>query len=467
MRMIPRASLRWPRLRRPAIAPAIIAMLSLAAVTFTAAPASGQGMAAVPNGARTASNGPTTTDFMVDGVHVVLRQTTANDVVAANLYLLGGTRQLTPETQGIEAMLLIASERGTKKFSKEALRGLTARLGSDIVIDPAVDWTMIGSRGLRDSFDSTWMVLADRVTAPRLDSAEVERVREQILSDVSTRRDSPDALVEALADSVTWQGHPYALQPLGTAESIAHITLADLRQYEREQMNTSRMLLVIVGNVDRAKVEQLVHATIGKQPRGSYRWTPPPTLQTGTPSLTVVARSLPTNYILGYYAGPPASSSDYPALRVATAVLSGRLFSEIRSRRNLTYAVDAPFIERAASAGGLYVTTTAPDTTLALMRTEVRRLQEDEIDPSGLERLVQQFITEYFLNNETKAAQADFIARAVLYRGSALAADRFVDELRAVRPEDVRRVARTYMRGVHFAYVGDPAEAPRRAEAGF
>jgi zinc protease len=426
--------------------------------------------ASAPNGNQTANGrpaGPTTTDFMVDGVHVVLRQTTANDVVAANLYLLGGTRQLTPETQGIEAMLLIASERGTKKFSKDALRALTARLGSDIVIDPGVDWTMIGARSLRDSFDSTWVVLADRVTSPRLDSAEVERVREQILSEVSTRRDSPDALVSALADSATWQGHPYALEPLGTAETISRITLAQLRNYERDQMNTSRMLLVVVGNVDRAKIEQLVHATIGKQPRGSYRWTPPPTLPTGTPSLTIAPRSLPTNYLLGYYAGPPASSSDYPALRVATAVLSGRLFSEIRSRRNLTYAVDAPFIERAASAGGLYVTTTAPETTLALMRTEVKRLQEDEIDPSGLERLVQQFITEYFLNNETNAAQADFIARAVLYRGSALAADRFVDELRAVRPEDVKRVARTYMRGVHFAYVGDPAAAPRRAEAGF
>jgi len=428
-----------------------------------------RGQASLPNGTTPATRpaGPTTTDFMVDGVHVVLRQTTANDVVAANLYLLGGTRQLTPETQGIEAMLLIASERGTKRFSKEALRALTARLGSDIVIDPAVDWSMIGARSLRDSFDSTWVVLADRVTAPRLDSAEVERVREQILSDVSTRRDSPDALVAALADSATWQGHPYALQPLGTAESLARITLADLRAYEREQMVTSRMLLVVVGNVDRAKIEQLVHATIGKQPRGSYRWTPPPTLPTGTPSLTIAPRSLPTNYLLGYYAGPPASSSDYPALRVASAVLSGRLFSEIRSRRNLTYAVDAPFVERAASAGGLYVTTTAPDTTLALMRAEVKRLQEDEIDPSGLERLVQQFITEYFLNNETNAAQADFIARAVLYRGSALAADRFVDELRAVRPEDVMRIARTYMRGVHFAYVGNPAEAPRRAEAGF
>jgi zinc protease len=276
----------------------------------------------------------------------------------------------------------------------------------------------------------------------------------------------PEALLNRLADSVMFAGHPYGLAVEGTAQTLARISPTHLREYMQRTFVTSRMLLVVVGNVDRPKVEQLARTTIASLPAGDYKWTPPPPV-VGHKAVVVREAALPTNYLLGYYAGPPASSSDYPALRVATAVLSGRLFSEIRSRRNLTYAVDAPFIERAASAGGLYVTTTQPETTLALMRAEVKRLQEDEIDPSGLERLVQQFITEYFLNNETNAAQADFIARAVLYRGSALAADRFVDELRAVRPEDVKRVARTYMRGVHFAYVGDPAEAPRRAEAGF
>ena len=117
----------------------LAAGLALCVALFGTGKAGAQA-APLPNGARGASGraaGPTTTDFMVDGVHVILRQSTANDVVAANLYLLGGTRQLTPETQGIEAMLLIASERGTKRFSKEALRALTARLGSDIVIDAA------------------------------------------------------------------------------------------------------------------------------------------------------------------------------------------------------------------------------------------------------------------------------------------------------------------------------------------
>ena len=133
------------------------------------------------------------------------------------------------------------------------------------------------------------------------------------------------------------------------------------------------------------------------------------------------------------------SSPDYQALRIATAVLSGRLFTEIRSRRNLTYAVDAPFIERAIAVGR------------ALRHHGVSRLRARHHAPGDrahAERrcstartsnvIVQQFITEYFLNNETNAEQANFLARAELYRGDCRLAEQFVDELRAVTPEDIR-----------------------------
>ncbi|HMH25287.1 MAG TPA: hypothetical protein VK542_01740, partial [Gemmatimonadaceae bacterium] len=54
-----------------------------------------------------------TTSFDVSGVHVILRQNDANNVVAANLYLLGGSRQITDANAGIEPILLDVSERGT------------------------------------------------------------------------------------------------------------------------------------------------------------------------------------------------------------------------------------------------------------------------------------------------------------------------------------------------------------------
>jgi zinc protease len=397
-----------------------------------------------------------TTSFDVGGVRVIHRRVTANEVVAANLYLLGGTRQLTPENAGIEVMLLSASERGTSKYSKDALRAKMAGLGSAIVIEPAPDWTAFGLRATVAGFDSTWTIFADRVMAPTLDSGEVELVRARLMSAVRQRRDTPDALLDYLADSVAFAGHPYALSPTGTERSVSAITVRDLRRYQAEQTVKSRMLLVVVGNVERSRVERLVRQTLARLPKGSYAWSPPPVPPPQKDGIVIEARSLPTNYILGYYNGPPATSPDYQALRIATAALGGRLFAEIRSRRNLSYAVNAPFVERAVSAGGLYVTTVAPDTTLKLMRQEILDLQNGSIDPDGLERLVQQFITEYFLDNETNSDQANFLARAQLYRGDYRAADRFVDELRRVTPSDVQRVARRYMRGVSFAYVGDP-----------
>jgi len=399
-----------------------------------------------------------TTSFDVSGVHVILRQNNANNVVAANLYLLGGARQVTEGNAGIEPILLDVSERGTQRYPKNSLRRAMSRLGSEIVVAPSADWTMFGIRSSTEVFDSTWAIFADRVMHPNLAKAEVNLVKSQYLSGIRQRRDDPDALAGYLADSITFVGHPYAVSVTGTERSLQAVDSATLRDYHRTQFVTSRMLLVVVGNVDRAHVERLVSQSIGRLPRGEYKWTAPPRVPESQTAVVIERRQLPTNYIIGYYSGPLANGRDYQALRVATSVLTGRMFAEIRTRQNLTYDVHAPFVDRAATAGGLYVSTVAPDTTLKLMRAAIVDLQQGMLDPAGLRQLEDQFITEYFLDNETNAAQADFLARSELYGGDYKEADRFVDELKRVSPEDIQRVARRYMKGFRFAYVGDPSK---------
>jgi zinc protease len=402
-----------------------------------------------------------TTSFDVSGVQVILRQSTANNVVAANLYLLGGTRQITQQTAGIEPFLLEVSDRGTAKYPRAALRRKMSALGSEIVTEPSDDWTMFGIRTTTQVLDSTWAIFADRLMEPTLDTADVGLLRNQFLSGIRQRRDDPDALAEFLADSIAFNGHPYGIPVTGTEATISAIDAAALKTYHNSQIVKSRMLLVVVGNVDRAHVENLVRGTLAKLPAGTYKWTLPSRLPERQSAIVIESRSLPTNYLVGYYSGPLANTDDYQALRIATSVLTGRLFAEIRTRENLTYDVHAPFVDRAASAGGLYVSTVLPDTTLKLMRAAITELQEGLLDRDGLERLEQQFLTEYFLDNETNGAQADFLARSQLYRGDYHEADRFVDELKSVTPEAVRRVAQRYMKGIRFAYVGDPSKLER------
>jgi zinc protease len=437
--------------------PSACVVLVLAAVLSRDAGAQTSGTAVLTAGSTGILAADTaTTMFEVNGLRVIVRRNTANDVVAANLYLLGGTGQLTPATQGIETLLLAASERGTKNYPREQVRQKTATLGSSIIVSPLEDWTLFGFTAINSTFDSTWAIFADRLMAPTLDSAEVELVRERILAGVRQRDNTPEPEVTHLADSLQYVGHPYSFAPEGNESSLQSITLDALRNYHTKAMVTSRMLLVVVGNVDRAKLQSLVERTIGTLPRGNYAWSPPippPKLGRGLVTRTM---ALPTNYIVGYYTGPGARHPDYQALRVACAVLSGRFFTEIRSKRNLSYEVEAPFLERAVASGGVYVTTVDPNATLRLMQSEITRLKSELIDPRGLERLIQQFITDYFLKNETNADQATFLARAAIYQGDYRVANSFVESLRRVTPEDVRRVARQYMRDFRFAYLGNP-----------
>lgn len=409
------------------------------------------------------STGATTVSYDVDGVRVIHRFVTSGDIVVANAYLLGGVRQVTAENAGIELLLLEATERGTRAFSRDRLRRTMASLGTSITTHVGVDWSVIGLRATSATFDSTWAILASRLMEPTLDSADVELTRRQLVAAVRQREDSPDQLVEALADSFAFSGHPYALQPTGTEASLSRVSLASLRDYQKTQVVKSRLLVVVVGNVARDRITRLVRASLGRLPAGNYRWTLPDSLPRLRAAAHTVSRALPTNYVLGLYPGPRADSRDYHALRIATAILSGQLYSEIRSRRNLTYAVNAPFIERAVAAGGLYVTTTSPETALLLMRRELSDLQTGVINPAALEQLILQFITQYFLDNESSAQQADFLARAELYYGDYRRADRFVDELRAITPADIQQAAQRYMRDVRFVLVGSPSQAAVRA----
>ena len=124
----------------------------------------------------------TTSSFDVGGIKVILRESDANNVVAANLYLLGGTRQLTPANAGIEALLLEVSERGTRNYPKATLRRKMSRLGSEIATAPSDDWTMFGIRATTEVFDSTWAIFADRLMHPTLDAEDISLIKSQFLS---------------------------------------------------------------------------------------------------------------------------------------------------------------------------------------------------------------------------------------------------------------------------------------------
>src|SRR5690349_6720873 len=128
-----------------------------------------------------------TTAFTVGGLRVILRPNYATDVVAVNLYLLGGARQLTPATQGIELLLLETADYGSAHYPGDSARTAWGRTGCREVLQPEADWTLYGFRGIKQEFDSSWNVFADRLMHPTLASSDVQLVRARMMADLRRR----------------------------------------------------------------------------------------------------------------------------------------------------------------------------------------------------------------------------------------------------------------------------------------
>jgi zinc protease len=387
------------------------------------------------------------------GVRVIQRLNAANPVVAVDVYLLGGLQEVSANTQGIERLLLTASQYGTEHYPGAAARAALRRTGSRIVIDPDEDWTNFGFRGVRSEFDSTWNVFADRLMHPTLASSDVITTRQRLIGNVRQRFNSPDGAITAIADSFAFQGHPYALSPSGTETSLASLDSAALARFAAERLVRSRMLVVVVGNVDRPAVERAIARTFAQLPAGEYHWALPAPAHLDT-RVALIARPMPMNYLLGMYQGPPASAGDYASFRVAVAMLGSKVNQAVREERGLSYAAYAPFYDRGIGAGGLYVSTNSPLAALAQIREQVMWMRDFPVEyPAST--FTRHFVFDYLAENSTSAEQAASLARAQLYRGDYRLAMKEMDDYRHVSSVSIRSAARRYFRNMRFVYLGN------------
>jgi zinc protease len=405
--------------------------------------------------------------YTVDSVRVIQRVSSSTDVVAVNLYLLGGSRQLTPATQGMEAMLLTASRYGTRSFPYSVLRSTWAMTGSDIASDIGNDWTMLGFRGIRDQFDASWNIVTERLTTPLLHAEGIKVSRARLVSSLRQARSNPDAEIGMVSDSVVFAGHPYALSPYGTEASLAAIDSAALAAYVRTQVVRSRMLLVVAGAATRAMVEAAVRRTLGQLPIGNYKWTPPPALPSARGTVTLIPRRTATNYLIGVFDGPPQTSDEFPSFRIATNFLGQLITEAVREKRGLSYAASAGVSDRAVVTGQIYVSTPRPDTVLKLIKKQIDAMLDPEQLPADIIFSNDKKSLTFLFRRSTSAAQVDALAQAELMLGDYRLADNVPRRMRSVSSGSMRAAVRKYVRDIRFVYAGDTTRVNRKSFVGF
>lgn len=420
---------------------------------------SAQTSAATPADARQSAFTPASvTEFDVNGLKVLVKRRAGSQTIAAGLYLRGGARNLTAENAGIESLMLAAATEASAGYPREKLRTELARLGTSIGFNTEFDYSALTFAATRENFDLSWNIFTDVALRPSFNPDDVQLMQTRIVSSLREDQTTPDSYLQVLQERVAFADHPYANRPQGTVESVNRLKVEDVRRHHREALQTSKLLLVIIGDIDAATLRDRIERTFGRLPRGNYTVQPLPPLSFTAPTIEIVPRQLPTNYIQGVFTAPALSSDDIYAMRIATVLLRDRVFTEVRVRRNLSYAPNAFLNTQGANLGGIYVTSVDANQAVRVMLDEVARLQSEAVEPSEISAVVALFLTTYYLGQETNVAQVGELATQELLGGNWRKSFDSLDRLRAVTPADVRRVARTYMRNMRFVAIGDPAQ---------
>jgi len=434
----------------------LIAILVIGGSDSSRATQQGKGQAQQTVQSVVAKQAALVSEFEVNGLKVLLKRREGSLTVAAGLFIRGGAANINAQNAGIETLMLSAATEATTNFPRARMRSELSRMGTVIGSSSNNDYSVLSLATTRMHFDRSWQMFTDVALRPSFTKEDVSLVQERLVVSLSDDTDNPDVYLQKLQEKVAYAGHPYLNDTGGTPETVAKLTPEDLRRYHTGLMETSRLLLVIVGDLNPTEVRDLVTASFGKLPRGNYKSQAVPPLAFEKSSVEITPRELPTNYIQGLFAAPSLTSPDIYAMRVASSMLRDRVFEEVRVKRNLSYAPDAFLRTQAANVGGLYVTAVDANQSIRVMLSEIARLQNEPVGADDIHAVIAQYLTTYYLGQETNAAQAGELAQYELIGGGWRNSVDFLERLSAVTPADIQRVAQKYMRNIRFVVLGNP-----------
>jgi zinc protease len=397
-----------------------------------------------------------TAAWEIGDVTVIHRQTPQIPVVSTRLYFVGGVGRTTERTQGLEALALYhARWGGTEERDPDEFADALAEHDASIGTFVTHDYSGFAMRSLRGRYLESLELFAELTLSPEMPHDLFYRLLHGHAVSLSRRDESELDRAQRIAHALLFEDHPYARDPQGTFENIKKFEPDHTRAFYRMLLEPNSMLLVVVGDVDRAKMLERLADSFGRLRSRGVPGAQFPEVDTTTRRLDAHDVDLGAGYLVGVFSAPEPYTRAFAALHLGVLHLANELFTEIRSEAHLAYAVTASVLERRTSSGLLFV---AMEDVMGAWRrasSEIGELREGGLSLQALERARQIFTTQHYKSRESQSARARMLAAAQIYGGDWRLAERQIELYRSITPEEVQRAARKYIRNLQYGYVGD------------
>ena len=406
-----------------------------------------------------------TEKFTVDGITVIMRPT-VKDIVNVSVYYRGGVSDYSADKAGLGNLALAATtECGTKNYTKNEFKDKADKYGIELYGSSTYDYGTVNLNCISKYFNEGWSLLTEAVNNPVYNEKEFDLMKQKIITGIKSQESNPDAKIMKMAVDNTFKGTAYERDPEGEVNTVEKITSEEAKDfYYKTLLNKNKIFVVVVGKISKADITAKIKKAFSNIPTRVYKEVVYHTPEIKTNSLHIEQRTLATNYIVGVMNSPAYTSPEYVASRVAYATFSQNLFTEIRTKRNLSYAPYSYPITGKMPYAIMYVSTTDPKASVVVMNNEIKRLKKEGFSQKELTESKNIYITANFMKQESTSALASSIGNAEIL-GDYKMSDEFVNKIQKVTPADMTNSFKKYIKGVNWNYLGDEKAAEAAKEA--
>jgi predicted Zn-dependent peptidase len=356
-----------------------------------------------------------------------------------------GSRDENPDEHGISHLLEHMAFKGTARRTARQIAEEIEAVGGDLNAATSVETTAYYARVLKADVPLALDVLADILSNPAFDPAELTREQNVIVQEIGAAEDAPDELVFDHLQGVAFPEQPVGRSILGTPQTVRSFDPARLRAYLSRNYCAPDMVIAAAGAVAHAAIVEEADRRFAAFKGPS---APPPASAQFEGGARIEKRDLEQAHIALALEGVRQRDPTLYSLQVFTSVLGGgmssRLFQEVRERRGLCYAIYSfhwPYSD--TGLFGLYAGTDAGDAD-ELMRVVVDEIAAtaDTLNEAEVTRAKTQMKAGLLMALESSGARAEQLARQMIAYGRPIPLDEIVAKVEAVTVASARDAGR-------------------------
>lgn len=388
-----------------------------------------------------------------NGMIVLINEMPASPVTAIYAWVKTGSATEAPligsgVTHFVEHMLFKGTERRGPGVIPEEVRAL----GGSINAATGHDYTVFTLSLPSENFAQGLDLIADMMQAPQFDSLEVEKERQVILKEMHMINDRPERRLSDLQAQTLYLVHPYRHPIIGYERIFKTITRDQLFSYYKDHYAPNNIILSLSGGIKASDVLPLVERAFGSfEPRPTPQRILPLEPDQITPRTAAI--EYPTELFRGVmsYQGMPLLHHDLFAMDVLAMALgighSSRLHQELYEKRRLVesvYAVNDTPIDRGSFDIGFTLRSDAFNEVVTAVDAVIDQVKVTGLRKDELDKVKRNVLAQNVYARETAEGMAHRAAMEEAFTGDASFSNKYLEGVRRVTNEDIKRVAALY-----------------------